>query len=332
VDNNACRWCGTEIVDGIDKCPSCGARVAPPRAEASPNGDGNGDGNGSGHASEPAPVAATIGTTPVWASPAAESQAPVEAMQNWAPPVQIGAPAWASPAAATSPAGSAAPAAPVSPAAPSMEAGAAVEPSPPAPADMPQPPLGPVVAPPPSWTPVATAEKTRTSPLVYVAVAVVAAIAAFGAMRMLGGDLVTFPDTVLGQSKMTGPQVDTIVATLEDTQVAGQSFRAAFYGAGTPALMIVVADASSLADPEESWKGFGGGFASTSGTTVEQKAKQTADIDGVNYICAPVTNQQSTVCQWTDERTTGYVFDYTVGDPKAAITRTQSVYEVVVAA
>jgi len=38
----------------------------------------------------------------------------------------------------------------------------------------------------------------------------------------------------------------------------------------------------------------------------------------------------STVCQWTDDRTTGYVLDYTVGDAKAGISRAQSVYEVVV--
>ncbi|HSL15237.1 MAG TPA: zinc-ribbon domain-containing protein [Actinomycetota bacterium] len=262
MEANACRWCGTEIVDGAQKCSSCGARVAP-------------------------------------LAGASENDATVEPAQSWAPPVVVGAPS----------AQTAARAAPIV-------------------SEVPQPPPGLTAA--PTWTPPPTAARAGTHPLVWVMIALVAAVAAFATTRMMGGGPLTFPDSVLGQPKMTGPEIDAIVDTFEDTRIGGQTFRAAFYGSGTPTLMIVVADSSSLSNPEESWSGFGGGFASTSGTSVQLQGQETATIDGVNYICAPVTDMASTVCQWTDDRTTGYVLDYTVGDAKAGISRAQSVYEVVV--
>ncbi len=178
----------------------------------------------------------------------------------------------------------------------------------------PTPPAsGPGISPPPSFgipapqpfpsAPVAQETRSVWPRMVvgFVAAAVIAGAAVFLVGKLRGG--VGFPESIIGIPRVHSPVIDAAIEQGKKRQgVDGMEMDMAVYGTDTlPRLFVLWVRAPGGTDPEEAFRLFAQGASSTGNTAVQTTRMTTENVDGTDYICAPVTGQLAAdMCFWHD--------------------------------
>lgn len=145
--------------------------------------------------------------------------------------------------------------------------------------------------------------------VVLVTLAVVAGVFFF----MNRGPGVELPTSFGGLTPVQNPQVDAALEMFRsEAQAEGASADMGIYGsAGVPSVALVwVADAS-VPNADAAFTEFAGGFNEGLGTgSLDEGLRTTQTIDGVDYLCAPVSGTPSSnVCMWEKDGIFWILFD-----------------------
>jgi hypothetical protein len=170
---------------------------------------------------------------------------------------------------------------------------------------------GAVYAPQPLTTPYAQPKRS----LGTMALVVVLSLAAVAGVYLLmhRGTTVELPESFGGLTQIHNPQVESALELFR-SQAEGESISAdmGIYGqAGTPSVALAwVADAG-VPNADAAFTEFAGGFNDGLATgSLDTSRRTTETIDGVQYLCAPVSGAPaSNVCMWQKDGIYWVLFD-----------------------
>lgn len=116
----------------------------------------------------------------------------------------------------------------------------------------------------------------------------------------------SFPDSLPGLERVSTAQTDAAAESLRAASEAhGLDADMAFYGSGSmpqAALMWVRGADETLAGPDEVFDTFAAGFTSGSSGTLVTSDRSERRVDGVTYVCAPVTGSLGAgLCMWQED-------------------------------
>ena len=170
----------------------------------------------------------------------------------------------------------------------------------------------PLEHPPTGWpappTAISTDSRGRTSNLgrmasiAAVAVGVIAA-AAFVVLRQSGP---SFPQAISGLERVSNAQTDAAAGSFRAASEAdGLDADMAFYGSGSvpEAVHMWIRGADgSVVGPSEAFDALAQGFTSGYNGTLEMSGRTDHAIQGITYVCAPITGALGAgICMWEED-------------------------------
>jgi len=174
-------------------------------------------------------------------------------------------------------------------------------PAPPPIAPTPPPPFNPsapagLPPAPGSWgaapaTPISTPQRRRLWPLITAVAAVGVGIALI--LALTGGKGSGLPDTFAGADRIdSGPVADALSGFSDSFREAGMEIEFAIYGGETdPRFLIMTFSGDAIAGTDLSEQ-FRQGLAAGMGGQIDLTQAIEDSVDGVDYLCAPVTSAQ----------------------------------------
>ena len=175
---------------------------------------------------------------------------------------------------------------------------------------MPPPPVSVpgMVTPPP---------RTKRSPSVTLVAIVVAILvisaAILASARLLGGSKkAMLPDSVGAFQTISSANVQQAIDAFHN-QASQNGLEAdlAVYGSGsTPRILLAWIRDATVTDPDTALTAFASGFAQGFGGSIAMDQKQTQTIEGVAFVCAPITGStQAAICLWRQREVFYILFD-----------------------
>lgn len=164
--------------------------------------------------------------------------------------------------------------------------------------------------------PVPPPESTRSPAVRIVAVLVAILVLSAGilaAVTVLGGSKTAMlPDAVGSFEKVESPNVRQATDAFHaQAKQNGLEADLAVYGTGsTPRILLAWIRDATVADPDTALTTFASGFARGFGGSIAMDQKQTQTVEGVVFVCAPVTgNTQAALCLWQQRDVFYILFD-----------------------
>ncbi len=200
------------------------------------------------------------------------------------------------------------------------------------PVDLPaMPPAPPEPGQPEPWvevpTPMAAPKERNKGLLVAVVILVVIGLIAI-VMLTQGGGPGELPDELAGQPRVTSGPAAEVLGAFDDLEVAGVSMDLAIYGTElAPAYMVMSASGDLGGGAQGMLSTLPTGMFSNAGAQIDFSKSVTANVDGVEYVCAPATNTDAgmnvSMCLYSGDDLGGVVMSFTASDLNALMSTTQ---------
>lgn len=135
------------------------------------------------------------------------------------------------------------------------------------------------------------------------------------------GASVAMPDGFGGLSLIQNEQTAIAVdAFASEADTAGIEGEMALYGDGVPTAALIWIHDASVPTTDEAFEQFATGFDAGIGASgsLDESRKTTDLVDGVTYVCAPVTSvAPGTICMWQEDEIFWLLFEFS-GQPQDA--------------
>jgi len=149
---------------------------------------------------------------------------------------------------------------------------------------------------------------TRPSSLRWLTAIVVslAAIAAVSYLSLRGSGTTSFPDSFAGLARIESAQTDLAAQVFRSSsETEGMDADMAFYGSEVDpvaALMWIRGAEAAPGGPDDAFEAFAAGFASGNNGSVATSLRVERTVDGIRYVCAPVTGAlPAGLCMWEED-------------------------------